>query len=243
MGKIATFGEKARKIVSGLKFNYLKEDDSELGRVDFGVLTVAMMVAALDGVIRPEELAAFAKLAKKCRVSDGERVARYESALHSAGYMMLISRSGASKRAIVETFVHEAEKVLPHGFAGGKAEDIRRAFVIWVTMGLSDGEFQKACIAAALSRRPKVLLLDEPLDGLRVVVDLLLQHLDGDGAVHELVMCLEHHRHAADADDLIDMIAAVEDLTDVFLKGFHRSYPPPQRVPLRALLRVPLRSP
>lgn len=28
--------------------------------------------------------------------------------------------------------------------------------------GLSDGEFQKACIAAALSRRPKVLLLDEP---------------------------------------------------------------------------------
>lgn len=28
--------------------------------------------------------------------------------------------------------------------------------------GLSDGEFQKACIAAALSRRPEVLLLDEP---------------------------------------------------------------------------------
>ena len=45
MGKIATFGEKARKIVSGLKFSYLKEGDSALGKVDFGVLTVAMVVA------------------------------------------------------------------------------------------------------------------------------------------------------------------------------------------------------
>ena len=63
MGKIATFGEKARKIVSGLKFNSQKEDDSALGKVDFGVLTVAMMVAALDGVIKPAELKAFSKLA------------------------------------------------------------------------------------------------------------------------------------------------------------------------------------
>ena len=29
MGRIATFGEKARKIVSGLKFNYMREDDAE----------------------------------------------------------------------------------------------------------------------------------------------------------------------------------------------------------------------
>lgn len=142
---------KLGKLLSGLRFEYLKEDDSELGKVDFGVLTVAMMVSALDGVIQPSELKAFDSLAQQCRVSDGERAARYESALHSAGYMMLISRSGASKRAIVETFVHEAEKVLPHGFAGGKAEDIRRAFVIWVTMGLSDGEFcglERACVEA-----------------------------------------------------------------------------------------------
>ena len=55
----------AAKIVSGLKFNYLKADDSELGRVDFGVLTVAMMVAALDGLIQPDELKAFSKLAEK----------------------------------------------------------------------------------------------------------------------------------------------------------------------------------
>ena len=131
----------AEKIVSGLKFNYLKEDDSELGRVDFGVLTVAMMVAALDGVIQPDEFKAFSRLAEKCRVSKGEKAARYNAALHSAGYMLLLARSGMSKRALSLVFLDEAEHVLPMGFAGGKAEDIRRALVLWVTMGLSDGEF------------------------------------------------------------------------------------------------------
>ena len=141
MGKIATFGEKARKIVSGLKFNYLKEDDSELGHVDFGVLTVAMMVAALDGVVQPDEFKAFSRLAEKCRVSRGEKAARYNSALHAAGYVLLLARSGMSKRALSLVFLDEAERVLPMGFAGGKAEDIRRALVLWVSMGLSDEAF------------------------------------------------------------------------------------------------------
>ena len=131
----------AEKIVSGLKFNYLKEDDSELGKVDFGVLTVAMMIAALDGTIQPDEFKAFSRLAEKCRVSKGEKAARYNAALHSAGYMLLLARSGMSKRALSLVFLDEAERVLPMGFAGGKAEDVRRALVLWVTMGLSDGEF------------------------------------------------------------------------------------------------------
>ena len=139
------------RALSGLKFNYLKEDESALGKVDFGVLTVAMMVAALDGVIEPDELKAFSKLADQCRVGAGERAARYEAALHSAGYMLLVSRSGASKKAIVQAFVAEAEKVLPQGFAGGSGEDIRRALVIWITMGLSDGRFsgiERTCVEA-----------------------------------------------------------------------------------------------
>ena len=145
----------AEKIISGLKFNYLKEDDSELGKVDFGVLTVSMMVAALDGTIQPSELEAFSKLSKECRVSDGERAAYYESALHSAGYILLISRSGLSEKAIVAAFAKEAAKVLPMGFAGGRPEDIRRALVIWVTMGTSDGDFcgiERACVDAILAQ-------------------------------------------------------------------------------------------
>ena len=160
MGKIATFGEKARKIVSSLKFNYMKEDDSVLGKVDFGVLTVAMMVAALDGVIEPSELRAFSKLADQCRVSEGEKAAYYNAALHSAGYMLLVSRSGASQAAIVQAFVTEAEKVLPTGFAGGKGEDIRRALVIWITMGLSDGRFsgiERTCIRTFCARVAEIM--------------------------------------------------------------------------------------
>ena len=155
MGKIAAFGEKTRKIVSAFKFNYMKDDDSALGRVDFGVLTVAMMVAALDGVIQPDELKAFSKLAEKCRVSKGEKAARYNAALHSAGYMLLLARSGMSKRALSLVFLDEAEHVLPMGFAGGKAEDVRRALVLWVTMGLSDGEFsgiERAAVEAFCAR-------------------------------------------------------------------------------------------
>ena len=160
MERIAKFGEKARKIISGLKFNYLKEDDSELGRVDFGVLTVAMMIAALDGVILPDELAAFQKLARQCRVSDGEKIARYGNALHSAGYILLMSRSGMSKKALAQTFLSEAEKVLPVGFAGGRGEDIRRALVIWITMGLSDGQFsgiERVCVNAFCSRVSEIM--------------------------------------------------------------------------------------
>ena len=160
MGKIATFGEKARKIVSGLRFNYLKEDDSALGMVDFGVLTVAMMVAALDGTILSDELAAFRKLARQCRVGDGEKAARYEQALHSAGYVLLMSRSGISEKALTQAFLREAEKVLPTGFAGGKGEDIRRALVIWITMGLSDGQFsgiERTCVKAFCLRVAEIM--------------------------------------------------------------------------------------
>ena len=160
MDKIATFGEKARKIIAAFKFNYLKEDDSELGKVDFGVLTVAMMVAALDGVILPAELVAFQKLAKKCRVSDGERAAYYESALHSAGYILLMSRSGLSEKALVAAFTKEAAKVLPKGFTGGRPEDIRRALVIWVTMGESDGDFcgvERKCVDAVRAQAAEIM--------------------------------------------------------------------------------------
>ena len=150
----------AEKIVSGLKFNYLKEDDSELGKVDFGVLTVAMMIAALDGTIQPDEFKAFSRLAEKCRVSRGEKAARYNAALHSAGYMLLLARSGMSKRALSLVFLDEAEHVLPMGFAGGKAEDVRRALVLWVLMGLSDGEFsgvERAAVESFCARVAEIM--------------------------------------------------------------------------------------
>lgn len=148
------------RVLTGLKFNYLKDDESELGQVDFGVLTVAMMVASLDGVIEQTELKAFSKLSEQCRVSKGERAAHYNAALHSAGYMLLHARSGMTRRALSLVFLDEAERVLPMGFAGGKAEDIRRALVLWVSMGLSDGEFsgvERASVEAFCARVAEIM--------------------------------------------------------------------------------------
>ena len=148
------------RLLSSLKFAYLREDDSDLGQVDFGVLTVAMMVAALDGVIQPDEFRAFSKLAEKCRVSKGERAARYNAALHSAGYVLLMARSGISRKALSLIFLDEAERVLPMGFAGGRAEDIRRALVVWISMGLSDGCFsgiERSCVEAFCARVVEIM--------------------------------------------------------------------------------------
>ena len=140
---------KTMKFLSGLRFNYQKEEDaSALGKVDFGVLTVAMMVAALDGEISPDELSAFERLAKKCRVSEGEHKAYYDSALHSAGYILLKQKT-CGEKLLVEAFLAEAERVLPRGFTGGKVEDVRRALVIWTAMGMSDGNFsgiERLCV-------------------------------------------------------------------------------------------------
>lgn len=148
------------KFLDALRFEYLKEDDSELGAVDFGVLTVAMMIAAMDGEIRGEELKSFAEMAEKCRVSRGEMAARYDAALHSAGYMLLRARSGIAEDELVRVFLSEAERVLPEGFAGGSAEDIRRALVVWVTMGLSDGIFsgiERASVKAFCLRVAEIM--------------------------------------------------------------------------------------
>ena len=93
-------------------------------------------------------------------LSGATAAARYGAALHSAGYMLLVSRSGASKKAIVQAFVAEAEKVLPQGFAGGSGEDIRRALVIWITMGLSDGRFsgiERTCVEAFCAQVAEIM--------------------------------------------------------------------------------------
>lgn len=198
--------EKGVKILSGLKFNYLKEDDSDLGRVDFGVLTVAMMIAALDGEIEPDEFKAFSKLADGCRVSKGERAARYTAALHSAGYMLLMARSGVSAKALSLIFLDEAERVLPAGFAGGRTEDVRRALVLWISMGLADGEFsgnERACVKAFCSRVAEIM--KKRRDCKRERLWFGLSPISGGACV-----CAETRAKDADAERDVDLMAQAE---------------------------------
>ena len=130
-------------------FNFKKF--SKASRTDFGVLKVAFMVAALDGEVTDAEYGAFEALAKKCRGSTPKAAAKaLDEAMRSAGYLMLLGRR-AKDSGLVAAFIREAEAALPDGFAYFSVEDVRRAIVTWIAMGMSDGDYsarEKKCIEA-----------------------------------------------------------------------------------------------
>ena len=135
------------KLVSG--FNLKKF--TKASRTDFGVLKVAFMVAALDGDVTDAEYKAIDALAKKCRGYTPKVAAKaLDEAMRSAGYLMLYARR-AKDADLVKAFVAEAQAALPMGFAYFSIEDIRRAIVTWIAMGMSDGDYssrEKKCIEA-----------------------------------------------------------------------------------------------
>ena len=128
-------------------FNFKKF--SKASRTDFGVLKVAFMVAALDGEVTDAEFKAFDALAKKCRGYTPKAAATaLDEAMRSAGYLMLLSKR-AKESALIKAFIAEAQAALPMGFAYFSAEDVRRAIITWIAMGMSDGDYssrEKACI-------------------------------------------------------------------------------------------------
>ena len=130
-------------------FNFKKF--SKASRTDFGVLKVAFMVAALDGEVTDAEYKAFDALAKKCRGYTPKTAEEaLAAAMRSAGCLMLLSKR-ATEDALVKAFVVEAQAALPMGFAYFSVEDVRRAIITWIAMGMSDGDYsarEKACIEA-----------------------------------------------------------------------------------------------
>lgn len=132
------------KFVSDLKYRSAK-------KTDVGILRVAFMVAALDGEVTDEEYETFRKMALECRGAD-EKTAdeAMAGAMRSAGYLMLLSKR-VSEQSLVDAFIDEAEDALPSGFAAMPIDDIRRAVVTWIAMGMSDGEYsgrERVCIEA-----------------------------------------------------------------------------------------------
>jgi len=142
------------KLIGGFKFKSLGKAfvlKERIGRTDLGVLKVAFMIAALDGDVTESEYAAFDALAKKCRGYTPEGAdAALKEAMHSAGYLMLLSKR-VKTPVLVKAFIAEARAALPDGFAYLSVEDIRRAVVTWIAVGMSDGDYsarERACIEA-----------------------------------------------------------------------------------------------
>ena len=114
---------------------------NRIGRTDLGVLKVAFMVAALDGEVTESEYETFGRLAKKCRGYSPEAAeTALKEALRSAGYLMILSKR-AKDAELVKAFVTEAQEALPYGFAGFSIDEVRRAIVLWIAMGMSDGDY------------------------------------------------------------------------------------------------------
>ena len=132
-------------------FNFKKF--GKASRTDFGVLKVAFMVAALDGEVSDAEYRALDALARKCRGYTPKVAAKaLDEAMRSAGYLMLFAKR-AKDTALVEAFMAEAQAALPNGFAYFSVEDVRRAIVTWIAMGMSDGDYsarEKKCVEALL---------------------------------------------------------------------------------------------
>lgn len=154
---------KTVKLLSGLKFEGLAKVGlaaDRFSRVDFGILQVAMMISALDGDVREDELAAFGKLAKKCvGYTEASAAKAFRAGLHAAGYLELQAHRLNEKPLIAE-FVAEAEAVLPDGFVTGRAEPVRRAFVMWLAMAMSDGDYspvERKAITALLKRFGEIM--------------------------------------------------------------------------------------
>ena len=142
--KKGVIAERMQGLLGVLRREFLADagrEPSKLGKVDAAVLRVAMAVAALDGDVTAGELAAFERLAKKCRGYTAEAAKGvFREGLRTAGYIELAARV-TGERELVSIFATEAERILPNGFSFGSAADVRRAFVMWIAMAMSDGDF------------------------------------------------------------------------------------------------------
>lgn len=125
------------------------------GKTDYGIVKVAFMVAALDGEVSDDELKALCALLKKCRGYSRKTAGKVlDEAMRSAGYLLFLGRL-ASESALLRAFLSEAEAALPDGFAFLSVEEVRRAVVTWMALGMSDGDYsarEKKCVEALCKR-------------------------------------------------------------------------------------------
>ena len=132
------------KFVSGLRFK-------SIGKVDFGVLKVAFIVAALDGDVTDDEYETFWMLAKRCKnYTEASAAKALDEAMRSAGYLLLLSKR-AKTADFTKAFIKEASAALPFGFTNMPIADIRSAIVTWIAMAMSDGDYsarERKCIEA-----------------------------------------------------------------------------------------------
>lgn len=112
----------------------------------------------------------------------------------------MLSEYGAFRRPSAGSVKALADAMRMMGMEGLASKDISR---------ISDGEFQKACIAAALTRKANVLMLDEPTAFLdvenRVMVLETLQRLSHETGATVLFSTHDIHDGALYSDAVLSL--------------------------------------
>jgi len=191
-----------------------KDKGGKLAQLDRGILDVALMISALDGEILPAEVAAYYRLLGKCRgCSKKESAAVLDAALHKAGYLIARKQMGTNDKGCLDAFLREAVQALPAGFAAGSLADLRRAFVFWTTMGLSDGKYsqlERAAVHALADGFAKVRCAAK---GKRAKTLPLLE-ADFLDKVEKLVKDLSVAARRAKAQAALDALINTVEVTD-----------------------------
>jgi len=127
--------------------------DPALAALDRGILSVALMVAGLDGTILPAEYAAFAQMAKSFAATRGRTRsaasalsvrACLDAAAPHAGRLVVMAQTGAyDEKERLAALVQMAQEVLPRRFSCGSLADLRRALALWTAMAVADGTFSE----------------------------------------------------------------------------------------------------
>jgi len=138
---------------------------SRTGAFDAAVAEVSLMIAALDGTLLPEEFAAYRWTVGRCSgFSEEERQTRLDAAVCKAGRLLMMAQVGAySEAERLSVFDEIIDETMPSDFWCGSQADVRRSFVLWLSMAFSDGQYsgiERQAIGLLHSRLDPCVALD-----------------------------------------------------------------------------------
>lgn len=111
--------------------------------VDFATLKTAMMLAALDGDVSPEELASFREMASNSKGCTPKSFAKlWDEALRSTGYLLVQSKILTGDE-LVALFVSEAKESFVGEVSAEVSAERQHAFDVLAEMAAADGDFSE----------------------------------------------------------------------------------------------------
>lgn len=145
---------------------------------EFAVLEVAFLFTALDGSVDESERAMFDRLAAECKNLDVDQakvvLRRTDKAVKRllAAYQRLVANKKTSgtvlvmgrlaQEAFIRAFMDEVDKICDWADFARSSERVRKAFAMWISMCLADGDYSEM-------ERKGMSALQKKLNGYRLI--------------------------------------------------------------------------